>query len=261
MSDTTDTLIPDTTGSNFTIPSYDLTPEEAEAVAGIEDFDPIADIPSPVKLIGGGFKMPERLSVSMLPREAAQRVEAQLAAIPEHRRAEREQELIYDELRRAAIEVRIKGTPDATLEPYYREMLLIEREIRELDTEAHHIYQKLAEVARWEPVYNPDGSLAIDPSTGQQRFVAVERYRGDARSALEARLREIEHRASLLNGIEGERRLARALKETAQLRVARNEAAAERAEAEALARKIVRDERIRERAEALAKGLRTETRP
>jgi len=260
MSDTADNLTPDTTGSDFTVPSYDLTPEEAAAVAGIDDFDPIADIPSPVQLTGGGFKAPERLPANILPPDMAQQVRAELAAIPEHRRAEREHELVFAALRRNGIDIRVKGTPDPSLEPYHREALLIEKEVRELDAEAHRIYQQLAEVARWKPVYNPDGSYAKDPATGQQRFEPVERYRGDARAALEARLREVEYRASLLNGPEGERRMARAMKETAQLRLAVKEAAADRAEAEALARKIVREERIRERAEALAKRMRTETR-
>lgn len=260
MSDNPDNLIPDTTGSDYTPPSYDLTPEEADAVAGIEDFDPINDIPSPVKLTGGGFKMPERLTASILPPDKAEQVRAQLAAVPEHRREDVEQGLVYEALRQIGIDVRVKGTPDPSLEPYHREALLIEKEVRELDAEAHRIYQQLAEVARWKPVYNPDGSYAKDPETGQQRFEAVEAVQGERRRALEARLRELEYRASLLNGPEGARRIARAVKETAQLRLAAQEAAADRAEAEALARKIVRDERVRERAEALAKRMRTELR-
>lgn len=261
MSDNPDTFSPDTTGSDFAVPSYDLTPEEAAAVAGIDNFDPIADIPSPVEFTGGDIRVPERLTASILPPDMAAQVRADLAGIPEHRRGEREHELVFEALRRNGIDLRVKGTPDPSLEPYFREALLIEKEVRELNAEAHRIYQQLAEVARWVPIINEDGSHAIDPETGHYRIRAVERYQGDARAALEARLREVEYRASLLNGPEGERRIARAMKETAQLRLAVKQAAEDRAEAEALARKMVREERIRERAEALAKRMRTEDRP
>jgi hypothetical protein len=260
MSDNPDNLSPDTTGSDFAVPSYDLTPEEAAAVAGIENFDPIADIPSPAKFTGGDFRVPERLTASILPPDMAAQVRADLAGIPEHRREEREHELVFEALRRNGIDLRVKGTPDPSLEPYFREVLLIEKEWRELNAEAHSIYQKLAEVSAWVPVFNEDGSQAIDPDTGQPKVRAVERYQGDARTALEARLREVEYRASLLDGIEGERRIARAMKETAQLRLAHKQAAEDRAEAEALARKMVREERIHERAIALAKRMRTEDR-
>ncbi|MCE3613282.1 hypothetical protein LXJ57_25470, partial [Escherichia coli] len=92
--------------------------------------------------------------------DMAAQVRADLAGIPEHRREEREHELVFEALRRNGIDLRVKGTPDPSLEPYFREALLIEKEVRELNAEAHRIYQQLAEVARWVPIINEDGSHA-----------------------------------------------------------------------------------------------------
>jgi hypothetical protein len=248
--------IPDTAGSDFELPSYDLTPDEAEAVAGIEHFDPVDDVPSPVQWEGGDIKLPERLTVAMLPPRLADPIKAQLAAMPPAEREAKETGLVFAALRQNAYEVRIKGGISPKAEPHHAEALTIAKEIHALEQEAFRIQTELAEVDHWRPVFDEEGNRVIDPATGQQKVEAVEAVRGPRRAGMQDRLREIEHQVALLNGIEGDRRLAKARKETAQLRLARQRQLAEEAEVQALAEQMARDERIKAKAEARAKRLR-----
>lgn len=248
--------IPDTAGSDFDLPSYDLTPEEADAVAGIDDFDPVDDLPSPVEWIGGDIKVPDRLTVSILEPRFADPIKAQLAAMSPAEREKMEPGLVIAAMRQAAYENRIKGGISPSADPYQREVLTIAKEVYALDQEAFRIQTALADVALWRPVFDEEGNKVLDPATGQQKVEAVEAVQGDRRRQMENRLREIEHAIALKNGIERERRLAKAKKETAQLRLARERQLSEEAEVQALAEQMVREERIKAKAEARAKRLR-----
>lgn len=240
--------IPDTAGSDFELPSYDLTEEEAEAVEGIEVFDPVDDLPSPVEWIGGDIKLPERLTVAMLPTHLAEPVKAQLAGMTPDEREKNETGLVIAAMRRNSYELRVRGGIPASAEPYQRELLAISKEVYELEKRAAAIQYDLADFIGTRVVEDPD--------TGERRQEIINKVEGERRKALEDELREIEYRIAILNGIEGERRLAKAKKETAQLRLNRQRQLAEETEVQALAEQMVRDERIKAKAEARAKRLR-----
>lgn len=252
--------IPDTAGSDFELPSYELTAEEAEAVAGIEKFDPVYDVPSPVEWIGGDLKFPEKLTASMLSPDKAHEVRTMLAGLPAGtpagEREKIEHRLVHEALYRNAYENRIKGGISPQADLYQREALTIAKEVYALEQEAFRIQTALADVAVWRPVFDEDGNRVIDPATGQQKVKAVETVQGDRRRQMENRLREIEHAVGLKQGTEGERRLAKAKKAEAQRRLSLKRQLAEEAEVQALAEQMARDDRIRAKAEARAKRLR-----
>lgn len=250
-------LVADTTGSDFTPVSYDIAPEDRPLAEYYAQFDPLAT-PSPVQLTGGGsFKAPERFTVEILPPDRRAKVQQELAQVPDHRRAEREHELVLEALKQNSIELRVKAGPGAGATEVERERLLIAREVYDLENEEARIYAQLAEVEQWVPVFDKEtGAPVIDPRTGQQQVKAVEVVQGARRKAMEARAAEIRRQIGLLDGFEGDRRLQRALKATVEAGKSRQQQLAEEQEARRVADQINREERIKAKAEAYAKNRR-----
>ncbi|UYV14447.1 hypothetical protein [Porphyrobacter sp. ULC335] len=250
-------LAVDTTGSDFTVPSYDIAPEDqarAQELLSASNADPNAT-PSPVKLTGGGaFKAPERFTLSILPPDKQGPIAAQLAQVPAHLRAEREHELVVGALKQNSTALRIKAGPGEGASPLEREQFAVARDIDALETEALDIQRQLAEVQKWVPVYNEiTGEPVIDPRTGQQQVKAVEIIQGDRRKALEARVNELAYRADLLRGVEGDRRIQRALAQTIELEKQQRQRLAEREEVKRRAEEISRQKRIDKQAETLSR--------
>lgn len=252
-----DRLVAETSGSDFTLPSHAIDPEDRELAEALANFDPLA-VASPVTLTGGGsFKAPERFTLSILPAEKQTPIAAQLAGVPAHLRAQREHELVTEALKQNSIELRIKAGPGAGATPVDRERLLLAREIYDLENEEAAILTQLAEVEKWVPVYDEiTGRPVLDPKTGQQQLTAVDRVQGDRRKGMEARVAEIRHQIALKHGIEGDRRLERALKDSVEAEKARRQELAEEQEARRMAEQINRDERVKAKAEAYAKNRR-----
>src|SRR5690606_21038665 len=173
--------IPDTTGSDFELPSYDLTPEEAEIVAGAENFDPVDDVPSPVEWEGGDLKLPERLTASALPPRFAEPIKAKLAAMSPAEREAAEPGLVMEALRQNAYEVRSGGGISTKAEADQAEALTRAYEVYALEQEAYGIHAARAGVDHWRPVFAEDGSPVIDSTTGQQKIEAFGVVRGDRR--------------------------------------------------------------------------------
>lgn len=247
----------DTSGSDFTVPSYNVAPEDeprAQELLSAFNSDPLAT-PSPVKLTGGGaFKTPERFTLAILPPEKQAALASQLAQVPADQRAEREHELVLAALQKNSLELRIKAGPGAGATPLEREQFGLAREIHELETEELEIQRQLAEVEKAVPVYNETtGEPVIDPLTGKQMTKLVDRIQGDRRKALEARVKELAYRADLLRGPEGDRRIQRALAQTIELEKQQRQQLADRAEVERRAEEISRQKRIDKQAEALAR--------
>ncbi len=250
-------LVADTTGSDFTLPSYDIAPEDqarAQELLAAFNADPLAT-PSPVKLTGGGaFKAPERFTLSILPPDKQGPIAAQLAQVPANVRADREHELVVEALKRNSTALRIKAGPGEGATPLEREQFAVAHDIDTLETEELAIRAELAEADRWVPVYDEiTGQPVIDPATGQQMVRRIDRVQGDRRKALEARAEELAYRANLLRGIEGDRRIQKALAQTIALEKQQRQQLADRAEVERMADEIAREKRIREQAETLAK--------
>lgn len=247
----------DPTGSDFTVPSHDIAPEDqarAQSLLSAFNADPLAT-PSPAKLTGGGaFKAPERFSLSILPPDRQGPIAAQLVQVPAHQRADREHELVVEALRQNSLELRIKAGPGEGATPLEREQFAVARDINDLEAEEIEIQRQLAEVEKWVPVYDDvTGEPVIDPRTGQQQVKAVEIIQGDRRKALEARAKELAYRAGLLRGIEGDRRIQKALAQTLELEKQQRQQLAEREEIERRAEEIAREKRINQQAEARAK--------
>jgi hypothetical protein len=250
-------LVADTTGSDFTVPSYNVAPEDeprAQELLSAFNSDPLAT-PSPVKLTGGGaFKAPERFTLAILPPDKQAALASQLAQVPADLRAEREHELVLAALQKNSLELRIKAGPGEGATPLEREQFGLAREIHELETEELEIQRQLAEVEKAVPVYNEiTGEPVIDPLTGKQMTKLVDRIQGDRRKALEARAKELAYRVSLLQGVEGDRRIDRALAETIAREKQQRQQLADRGEVERMAEEIAREKRIRKQAEARAR--------
>lgn len=259
MDTTRNELNADTTGSDFTAPDYSIAPEDHERANRITSFDPLAT-PSPVKLTGGGaFKAPERFSLSILPPDKQAPIQAELAKVPAAQRAELEHELVQEALKQNSLELRIKAGPGEGATPFERERFQIAREIHELETEELNIHLQLAEVSKWEPVFDEiTGAPVIDPKTGQQIVKATEVITGDRRKAMEARAKELAYRVGLLKGVEGDQREQKALKATIEAEKLREQALADREEVKRMAEELAREKRLREQAETLAKFKGTE---
>lgn len=250
-------LVADTTGSDFTMQSDDIAPEDqarAQELLSAFNADPLAT-PSPVRLTGGGaFKAPERFSLSILPPEKQGPIAAQLARVPANVRAEREHELVVEALKQNSTELRIRAGTGEGATPLEREQFSVARDIAELEAEELAIRTQLAEVEKWVPVYDEaTGAPVIDPRTGQPQVKAVEIIQGDRRKALEARAKELAYRADLLRGPEGDRRIQRALAQTIELEKQQRQQLAEREEVKRRAEEISRQKRIDKQAEALSR--------
>ncbi len=77
-------LVADTTGSDFTVASYDIAPEDQDRAEQLLNFDPLS-APSPVRLTGGGaFNAPERFTLAILPPEKQAPIAAELASVPQN---------------------------------------------------------------------------------------------------------------------------------------------------------------------------------
>lgn len=252
-------LIADTTGSDFTVPDYAISPEDMPRAEELLNRDPLA-VPSPVKLTGSGaFKTPERLTVSILPPEKQAPIAAELARLPADSRAQREHELVTEVLRQNSIELRIKAGPGEGATELDRVQLDVARAIYELEAQEFNIQLQLAEVDKWVPVVNEiTGEPVIDPKTGQQQLAEVHAIQGDRRRAMEAEAKNLAYRAGLLRGVEGDRRIQKALQSTIAAEKRTQQQLDDRAEIERLSVEIAREQRIRAQAEILAKRKATE---
>jgi hypothetical protein len=250
-------MVADTTGSDFTLPSYDIPPEDFELAERLSQFDPLAT-PSPVKLTGGGaFNAPERFTLAILPPDKQGPIAAQLAQVPANVRADREHELVVEALKKNSVDLRIKAGPGAGATPVERERFQLAREIFDLENEELAIAVELAKVEKSVPVFDEvTGAPIIDPNTGQQQMQLVNLIQGDRRKAMEARVAEIRRHIGLLDGPEGDRRLQRALKASVEAEKARQQELAEEQDARRMADEINRDQRVKAKAEVYAKHRR-----
>lgn len=251
MSDNTpnepDQLVADTGGSNFTMPTYDIAPEDAALAAEIENFDPVYDVAGPTQLVGA-VKLPSSIKASGLPPHLRDPIMAQLASVPPARRDAEEARLVNAALYENSLGVHIACGPGEGADPYRREKFALTFEMEETERRSIQIATELAEVVRWDNE---------DDGTGQMKPVPVYKVDGQRRAALEAEHRRLTYKFLQLDGPEGERRLAKAKFEAVEAVKAQRAQLAEDKEARTRADEILREERVAQRAELYAKHKRT----
>jgi len=241
-------LTADTRGSDFQVTSYDIAPEDQQLANEIASFDPVYDTKGPTTL-NGSVKLPTSIKATGLPPHLREPIMAELANVPEHRRDAEEQRLVNEALYQNSLGVRIVCGPGQDANVYQREKFALTFEIEEAEREAVRLGNELAEVERWDNV--------TDAATGQSKPVAVEKLQGQRRSAVEAQRQNILRRLEALQGIEGERRLQKALHQAVQDRKGLTDQLDRDKEARAMAEKMLREEQIAERAALYAKHMRT----
>ena len=238
--------------TNWTPPSYDI-PEEDRAIADeILAMDALA-LPGP-GTIKGEIKIGP-LKATALPPSLRSSVERQLADMRPDMRAEAEPRLVREAIEGERPRLRMQSGlgPDAL--PHHREQAEIAREFADAAAEFNRNTELLAAVDHYD--------VGIDPETGHPKPQEVLRVTGNRRKALIAQQEQLSYRMSLLSADDGEhgpearRRLAKALRESVEIKKARDARFAEEADAKRMAADILREERVKARAEAIAKHQRT----
>lgn len=237
-------LSADTRGSDFQMTSYDIAPEDQQLADEIANFDPVYDTKGPTS-ITGGVKLPTSIKATGLPPHLRDPIVAQLANVPVDRRDAEEQRLVNEALYQNSLGVRIVCGPGEGANVYQRAKFQLTFEIEEAEREAIRLGNELAEVERWDNV--------TDEATGQTKTVAVEKLKGQRRAQVEAERQRLLRKLEALNGIDGERRLQRALHEAVQQRKSMQNQLDEDKEARELAVKMERERRVSERAALYAK--------
>lgn len=242
------------TRSTYTPPNYDIDPEDKELADSILSMDPFREVASPVsypselKLSG--------LKITALPPEMQKSVSAELQGLPFDQRAGKESELVARAIHSVRGRTRqLTGNGPNTL-PYHSEQLTIANEYRDAQQEADRIFNELAEVSHHDTVYNQ--------ATGKQEAVPVFAIQGNRRVAMEDRLKELHYKSGLLmdaegkHGIEAQRRLAKALRESVGVLKRQQQDAYELAEAKRRAAANEQERRINEKADQFARHSRNE---
>ncbi len=187
----------------------------------------------------------------MLPTDVRARVEARIEAVPQQSRTENVQrELIRQGAEQYAYEMRVRGGAGHDANPYQQEELLIEHERLEASEKLVQLQADLLDVHGWNAV--------VDEKTGQTVGDPDYRLKGDARTAAEHEVASLKHQLAVLEGVEGKRRLERALYETVQERKKLQEEVDIDREAQADAARQVRAARVADRAKAYRKFAETE---
>jgi hypothetical protein len=206
----------------------------------IENFDPIYGTPGPVQLVGN-VRLSEP-TLDALPPDMRDSIRAKLAGVTPGNRDIFEREYIREALEHNSLELRIKAGPGENATDYQRAYFEKLRGIYDLSREHGQIEVELAEVA--------DSRLETDPDTGEARAVPVLRYQGEARQVRQARLVELQHKLTLLNGIEGDKLLAEGKAATIAKAKQTREQLEDLVEANHRADAKVREERIEKMADA-----------
>lgn len=236
--------------SNYTPVSYDIAPEDAALADSLVNLHPINDIAGPVSS-DVPLKAPATFSRDMLGDTVRAQFDARWSEVPvRDRTPELEQTIIREEMENFAYATRVWGGPGPDANAYQQERFLIENEIFEAQSKLSERLSALSEIIRHD--------RKVDDATGEVWDEPVYRVQGDARTASEFEVSELRQRLALLQGSEGQRRLAKAKWEAVeQAKRLRDEAAID-SEAQALAKSDARAARVAERAAAYRKFEDTE---
>lgn len=231
------------TDFGFEIDDYAIEPEDQALADEIRNFDPVFDVPGSAT-IKGNVKLPTKLTLSALSPDMRAPIEARLAETHPDRRDALEQELVAGMVYGAVHEGRMRRGAAGARNAYEREWFAISIQSRELEREWSSLQLKLGEI---DHVRHD-----TDPRTGKVAKVIVNKVEGYARQQMEGRLSAIQRHVDALNGYEGERRLAKALKEAIRETKAQRARVEELREVDRRSAEMVREDRINEAAKRRA---------
>ncbi len=243
-------LTADTTGSSATfekMPSYDIAPEDRELADTITKFDPHS-VPSPIE-VKGEFRAPERLTSRALPDAMRHEVEQKLHGLTGDVREQRDHDLTMEALRKNSLGIRVRLGLGAGANQFQRETFALQRDIEKLEADAAGIIDALNEVVRFDVV-------GVNPATGEQLTNTVYRVEGDNRRGLELRHAELMRNLAALEGVEGDRRLKRALFDAVESEKTARATLSRMAKAEALAADMLEQEEVSRLATSFAANRR-----
>ncbi|MCZ8136251.1 MAG: hypothetical protein O9266_08095 [Porphyrobacter sp.] len=232
----------------------DTIPEDLQPyVKQVLQMDSIRDVPGSVKQIGG-VRPPLKLKVEALPPELQGEVYRQLERMPKmppEDRAKYEGKLVAEVIQQQKGRIRgLAGVgPDAL--PFHRAQAQIAMDVRTLQEKRATYQTAVDDIAELRK--------ANDPVTGELVAEPVYRLDPTKRANFQNAIADIDRQIRLLvddegkPGIEGKKRMDKALIESAQLLRQRNEQQAEEAEARQLAEQRLRTARIEARADTLTR--------
>jgi hypothetical protein len=228
------------------MPSYDIAPEDRELADTITKFDPHS-VPSPIEA-EGEFRVPERLTSKALPDAMRHEVEQQLVGTPAGpQRDQREHDLTMAVLRKNSLGIRVRLGAGAN--QFQRETFALQRDIEKLEADAAGIMNSLKEVVRLDVV-------GVNPATGEQLTNTVYRVEGANRRGLELRHAELMRNLAALEGVEGDRRLKRALFDAVESEKTARAQLSRMSKAKAMAADMLEQEEVTKLATAFAANRR-----
>ena len=232
-------------GEAFKLTTYEIAPEDRHIADAILALDPLTDVPSPFKGFEG-IKAPE-MNLSSLPPAMRDSVEKQLTYTPPGERPEAEAKLVRAALEQHSREVRTRAGVGEGALPIHQTMAELAADHRALGRQFNAISEQLFTVARHD--------TRTDPETGERIPVPVYAVEGFAREKLVQEQDRINYRMKLLEGIEGQRLMEKALGESVALVKQRNAQMAEEAEVQGRAERLVRESRLDRRAAVRARMI------
>jgi len=243
-------LTVDTTGSSSTfekMPSYDIASEDRELADAITKFDPHS-VPSPIE-VEGEFRVPERMTSRALPDAMRYEIEQKLSGLSGAARDQRDHDLTMEALRKNSLGIRVRLGPGAGANQYQREAFALQRDIEKLEADAAGILNSLNEVVRLDVV-------GVNSATGEQLTNTVYRVEGANRRGLELRHAELMRNLAALEGVEGDRRLKRALYDAVESEKTSRAQLSRMSKAKAMAADMLEQEEVTKLATAFAANCR-----
>lgn len=239
MSDETNTSPVATGASDYTPPSYEIDPADQHIADAILSQDP-ASLPGTMTATGPlEFAMPTK--VEALPPHLRAKAEAKLQYVPDSKRVEAEAAAVAEVMRDNALDIRSKTGFAKSVDPVWNERADLVREYNSALNEFDRIAAQLTEVSHYEARPGPDGKSQPSP---------VYAVGAAARGPLVQRQAELLHKAALLfgadgtPGLEGKRRLDKALKDSVERRKGLQAALDDKREIEKRTAETLREERI-----------------
>ena len=235
----------------------DTIPEDLQPfVKQVLQMDSIRDVPGSVKRIGGE-RPPLKLKVEALPPELQSEVYRQLDRMPKmpaEDRAKYEDKLVSEAIQQQKGRIRgLAGVgPDAL--PFHRAQAQIAMDVRTLQEKRATYQTAVDDIAQLRK--------ANDPVTGELVAEPVYRLDPTKRANFQNAIADIDRQIRLLvddegkPGIEGKKRMDKALIESAEILRQRNAQQTEEAEAQKRAEEKLREERVEKRAEIIARMKR-----
>jgi hypothetical protein len=218
--------------------------EDAALAAQLQNFDPIYDAPSAVKVVGN-VQLPEP-KITMFDQATQDRINAKLANVTPGNRDLFEREFIREELEANSRKVRLMtGLGDDATETQ-RATLNIANRVRLLQNDIANAQGRLD-----EPM------VVNDPVTGQPVPLKTKRLQGDGRTALQHQINEWNRQIALLRGVEGDREIEEATRADIKRIREQEQSLADLAEARKRADANKREERIERMADTFARNSRS----